>query len=103
MSHMARRLVVPDDLIPVIVALNKTRYEMLKTLYYKNQSKYSDMITAHGLGLGQFYMHVHTLTKHGLIRKKNRGVYEITDLGRRIVEAVETGTLWNKIKEAIQG
>ncbi len=95
--------VAPDDIVGVLSALQRTRYKLLKVLYdYGGPIRYRDLIRETALGEGAFYTNLRQLMYYGFISQQDRGVFQLTYKGKKLVEAVESGKLWEAIRSTLQ-
>lgn len=63
------------------------RIAILKKIEEKPLTQ-SELIEITSLKGGALYHHIYTLIRAGLIKKTKRGNYEVTELGRKVIEVL---------------
>ncbi len=92
--------VMPVDVWYVFRALGRRHFAVLERLY-GGDATFSELSLHVQLRGGGLVFVLSDLLQGGFVERVSRGVYRITDRGRRLVDAVRAGTLWDAIRSVL--
>jgi len=88
---------MPPDVWYVFRALNRSAFRVLELLYDRGSMGFSDLQKEIGLRGGALMYVVRDLMYGGFVSHPRRGLYAVTGRGKKLVEAVRSGRLWDAI------